>query len=613
MCPSFPHARRTIALKFGVPECCLIVAAGYFNFIGMEEGRHASNASLDSMELGKDIMLKEDHISSNLVESAGFGSSDSCLPGTPRRGYQAGGQKRILNINSKNKMHKRNKRKKTNRSPSLGYTIQQGEDMLLLISNNPEWKVRKRKKTTKTRNRHPSAQMKRQILKVGVKCKAHIRKVKVTELNSHEHEFDDRWGQGLPLEVLVNIFRLVVKSQGPVPFLCRAARVCRLWSNAAAHPALWSSVAIGYCWIEPGKTQSPKMQLKVQDTISWLAQNRFMQLKEFHLSNWKKHVDYVVQIVSQHCHLLSALKLSHCSGLTEKAFQSLGRHCPSLESIDVQHSEVQIESLVSFLEMRGSQIREILFSYGNRSDRLFSALAGGCCPELKLLEINTKLNSGYCQLPICIQALQSGCPKLQVFRMLNVTAVPKTAKRGPCSTSGFPHLEELCIASSSVSVIMDHDLITLLHGSPRLRVLDLRGCARITTMALSSLPCQELECLYWGLYSNSNSMVTSKKGIQQLTEKWSRTLRELDLSSQPFSEQDLEVAMGNLAHSIGADGLRSLNLSGTKITLNALRSIVSHCSELNYLNLSSCRYLPRGLKRIYRSQEDIQQLFEKLL
>uniref|UniRef100_A0A0E9RAD6 F-box domain-containing protein n=1 Tax=Anguilla anguilla TaxID=7936 RepID=A0A0E9RAD6_ANGAN len=61
--------------------------------------------------------------------------------------------------------------------------------------------------------------------------------------------------------------------------------------------------------------------------------------------------------------------------------------------------------------------------------------------------------------------------------------------------------------------------------------------------------------------------------------------------------------MGNLAHSTGADGLRSLNLSGTKITSNVLRSIISHCSELNYLNLSSCRYLPRGLKRVYRSQE----------
>lgn len=38
----------------------------------------------------------------------------------------------------------------------------------------------------------------------------------------------------------------------------------------------------------------------------------------------------------------------------------------------------------------------------------------GCCPELRSLAINTHLNSGFSQLPICIPALQIGCPKLQV-------------------------------------------------------------------------------------------------------------------------------------------------------------------------------------------------------
>ncbi|XP_035286466.1 F-box/LRR-repeat protein 6 [Anguilla anguilla] len=578
----------------------------------MEEASH-NVSKLDRLERGEEILPNEDYIPPSFVESAGPGDSDSCPPGTSGRGDRAGSKKRSVKMKSSIKIGKTNKRKKVNRTPSLGYTIQQGEDMLLIISNDPTWKVWKRKKTKEGRSKLRTARVKRETSKVGVKGKVNTQNVKFeAAVLSHEHEAYDRWGQNLPVEVLVNIFKLVVKKEGPIPFLCRAARVCHLWSGAATHPVLWSSVAIGYCWIEPGKTQSPKMQLKVQDTIRWLAENRFSQLREFHLCHWKKHVDYVVQVVSQHCPQLSELMLSHCSVLTEKAFQNLGKNCPSLESINMQHSEVQVEGLVSFLEMHGSQIRKILFSYGAKSDRLLTALAGGCCPELKLLEINTKLNSGYCQLPICIQALQSGCPKLQVFRMLNVTAMPKTARRGPCSASGFPLLEELCIASSSMSFIMDQDLITLLHGSPRLRVLDLRGCARITAMALSTLPCQELECLFWGLYSSSNSMTSSKKGIHLLTEKWSHTLQELDLSSQPFSEQDLEVAMGNLAHSTGADGLRSLNLSGTKITSNVLRSIISHCSELNYLNLSSCRYLPRGLKRVYRSQEDIQQLLDKL-
>lgn len=80
-----------------------------------------------------------------------------------------------------------------------------------------------------------------------------------------------------------------------------------------------------------------------------------------------------------------------------------------------------------------------------------------------------------------------------------------------------------------------------------------------------------LECLYWGLYFNSNVMVASNKGIHMLTQKWSHSLQELDLTNQPFSEEDMEIAMGHLAHGTGADSFRSLNLSGTKITSSAIR------------------------------------------
>ncbi|KAI1902014.1 hypothetical protein AGOR_G00040350 [Albula goreensis] len=571
-----------------------------------------SNNKEDLKEEGEEILPNVDRSSSSIAESSGANSTESIPVRTLERGDRAGSKKRAGEMKKRMHIDAKNKRKRKSKSihpPTRGYTIQEGEDMLLVITNDPMRNTFKRRKTVVRKAKAPKARVKRKTSKAGIKEKAHMQIKSVTDDSDEGY---DRWGQHLPVEVLVNIFRLVVKQEGAIPFLCRAARVCQLWNGAAANPVLWCSVAIGYCWIEPGKTQLPRTELKIQDTIRWLSQNRFSQLREFSLSHWKKNVDHALQAVSEHCPQLSLLKLSYCSGVTEKSFQSLGRNSPLLESIDIQYSEVQSEGLINFLENHGSQIRKILFTYGVKSDRILTVLAGGCCPELKLLEINTKLDSGYCQLPICIQALQSGCPKLQVFRMLNVTAMPKTARKGHCSTSGFPHLEELCIASSSLSFIMDSDLITLLHGSPNLRVLDLRGCARITATALSTLPCQELECLYWGLYFSSNSMMSSKKGIHLLTEKWNRTLQELDLSSQPFSENDLEVAMGDLAHSTGAERLRSLNLSGTKITSNALRSIIGQCSGLSYLNLSSCRHLPRGLKRVYRDQEDIQNLLDKL-
>ncbi|XP_023659714.1 F-box/LRR-repeat protein 6 [Paramormyrops kingsleyae] len=517
---------------------------------------------------------------------------------------------------------KKKKKTKLYRRPKVNYTVQEGEDMLFVISNinnydsiwKPKRKARKRKNTSGGKTKLPPAKIKTQMAKPQMKKKVMPgQEAALVPVRHCAEGEDDSWSRNLPVELLVNIFQLVLNQEGAIPFLCRAARVCQLWNSAAANPILWRRVSIGYCWTEPGKTQLPKTEMKIKNTVSWLAQNRFAQLRDFALCHWKKHVDYVVQVVSQFCPHLTSLKLTYCTGMTEKAFQDLGTYCPSLETINVQYSEFQIDGLVTYLETFGSRLRKILFTYGCKIDRLLSVIAKGCCPGLTLLEINTKLDSGFCQLPICIPSLQSSCPQLQIFRMLNVTPVMKTTRKAPRISTGFPQLIELCLATSSVSFMTDQHLNSVLHGSPNLRILDLRGCTRITTDILSVLPCEGLECLYWGLYFSSNNMVSSKKGIHLLTQKWSRTLRELDLTCQPFSEEDLEIAMANLAHGTGAELLQSLNLSSTKVSKSALRAIISQCTKLKYLNLTSCRYLPRGLKRVYRCQEDIHQLLDKIV
>lgn len=69
-----------------------------------------------------------------------------------------------------------------------------------------------------------------------------------------------------------------------------------------------------------------------------------------------------------------------------------------------------------------------------------------------------------------------------------------------------------------------------------------------------------------------------------LTEKWSGTLQELDITNHIFTEEDLEIAMSYLAQSTNADSLRSLNLSGTKITAPVLRyTLNSHKSQFKYM------------------------------
>ncbi|XP_070778367.1 F-box/LRR-repeat protein 6 [Enoplosus armatus] len=518
---------------------------------------------------------------------------------------------------------KKQKKARVSRPAPLGYTVHQGEDMLLVISSStsqydgsawtPPKKGSKKKKLTKGKRKAIQNKKKKTVHAKPKLANTPIAKEKEdTNLFVPQKATDHRWGESLPEEVLINIFQMVVVQDGAVPFLCRVGRVCRLWNAAASSPVLWRKVTVGHCWIAPGKNQLPKTEKMIKGTFDWLAQNRFSQLRDFSLCHWTKNVSYAVEVLSQFCPHLRSLKLSYCTGLTAGAFLSLGLHSRSLQSINLQYSEFQVDGLLEYLENHGSQIKQILFTHGLKNDKLLSAITRGCCPDLELLEVNTKLDSKDCELPVCIQALQMACPKLKTFRMLNVRPLHKTMRNGANSTLGFPLLEELCIATTSYSYMTDKDLRDILFGSTRLRVLDLRGCSRITPSGLATLPCLELECLFWGQYFSSNVGLSSPKaGLHMVTQKWSKTLQQLDIANQLFTAEDLEVAMSHLAQATEADTLRSLNLSGTRITPPALRSVIGQMTALKYLNLSSCRYLPRGVKRIYRGQEEIRQLLDK--
>ena len=47
-----------------------------------------------------------------------------------------------------------------------------------------------------------------------------------------------------------------------------------------------------------------------------------------------------MQVVSQSCPQLASLNLSYCTGVTSQAFLSLAENSPSLQSINMQYSEV---------------------------------------------------------------------------------------------------------------------------------------------------------------------------------------------------------------------------------------------------------------------------------
>uniref|UniRef100_A0A3P8THI5 F-box domain-containing protein n=1 Tax=Amphiprion percula TaxID=161767 RepID=A0A3P8THI5_AMPPE len=475
--------------------------------------------------------------------------SDRKEDGAPSGRGEDGPQTKKASLKrTRNTKAKKTKKPRVSRTFQPGYTVHEGEDMLFVISSStsqynysawvPKKKGRRKKAAAGGKLKGTQVKTKKAVrAKPKLENKPVTKEEEVVDLFVPQRKSDHRWGQSLPEELLINIFKMVVDQDGAVPFLCRVGRVCRLWNVAASSPVLWHRVTVGHCWVAPGRNQLPQTEMKVKDTLTWLAEHRSV-------------------IISNRLKPDSGINTTHCS---------------------------------------------------------FIPLLKGCCPDLELLEVNTELDSKDCELPVCIQALQISCPKLKTFRMLNVRPRHKAMRTGTDLPSGFPLLEELCIATTHYSYMRDKDLLDILFDSPKLRVLDLRGCLRITPAGLAMLPCLELECLFWGQYFSRHLSTSPVRGLHMVTQKWSQTLRQLDIANHPFPEEDLELAMSHLAQATEADRLHSLNLSGTKITPQALRSVIGQATALDYLNLSSCRYLPRGAKRIYRGQEDVRQLLNKLV
>ncbi|XP_078392340.1 F-box/LRR-repeat protein 6 [Cetorhinus maximus] len=514
--------------------------------------------------------------------------------------------------------------RRTARWNTTDYTVHDTDnDMLLIISNENRVQRRPRKLAGKKSNRklntqHSSHKNKVSLGNAGMKeaiSKSLAGQDKLTdsELEPEKTEVLDRWGQELPIEVLVHIFHYVVSSNGAVPFLCRMARVCHLWYGAAANPKLWQKVTISYCWTDSGKKLVPPIQRKIQNTLNWLRDNRFTQLREFSLCHWNNLVSYTMKTITESCPHLVSLRLTNCTGVTSDVFEALVTHCRKLESLNLQHSVVDTAAVVNFLEAAGSNLKQLCVTYSSRLHNIFNAIVAGCCTELRLLEVNTEIKQTNPYFQFCIEMLQAGCPKLQVLRLLNLTWFPKACTMIVSPEVGFSELEELCLATSSFSLVTDEVLVKLLHLSSRLRTLDLRGCYRITSAGLQLLPCRDLARLFLGLYCSTTTLLLAKQGSEQMALKWKHSLEELDLTGQCYNEKDLELAMEILAGPEGNHLLRSLNLAGTKVTLDAIRVVVSSSPNLIYLNLTSCRCLPRGLKRIYRGQDEISQFVNRLL
>ncbi|XP_046398917.1 F-box/LRR-repeat protein 6 [Ischnura elegans] len=423
------------------------------------------------------------------------------------------------------------------------------------------------------------------------------------------------WGSKLPKDFLCNVFWMVTREEGCVPFMFRMSQVCHLWRDVALTPKLWHSLDLSSPLIED-RVKSDQLRLH------WLLQNRCALTQELGLGGWKvSGIPAALEEIATNCPELRGINLSSWTRLGSDSLRSLVEACPQLSRIDISginmesnnpRSAVSLSSLLSLTEFMGERLTQLILASNKLAglSQIVIAIATHC-PCLEVLDLSNVRTLAHTTAPIAIERLQEGCQRLRVLRITNsqVSLAQATLKE-QASSPGFPNLEELSIAvdgrgCSQVPVVDNSSLERILKTSHQLRLLDVRGCTRVSDSSLVRVPAWDLEHLFLsGCYA---TRPTGGDGLELIARKWVHSLVEVDLAWSTATDA-LDAAIYALADKEYQSPLRVLNLCGSSVSLGPIQALLNSCPHLCSLNLSSCRALPRGMKRLYQSAAEIDSL-----
>uniref|UniRef100_A0A1B6IH04 F-box domain-containing protein n=2 Tax=Proconiini TaxID=565685 RepID=A0A1B6IH04_9HEMI len=432
------------------------------------------------------------------------------------------------------------------------------------------------------------------------------------EIDEYEEPLEQSpWGDRMPKKILNNIFYMVTKIEGCVPFLVRMSRVCRLWRDVAVSPHLWYHIDLASTWCRD--------RVKNDRTFQWLCENRLAQVQELNLGGWSfTGIPSVLDKMATSCVKLQGLGLSGLQGLSLDNIKFLVSNCPYLERLDLSsinpelnspRSAVSMASLLYLAQTMGERLTHLILANNKLAGvpQILTAIATHC-PNLQVLDLANVRTVAQTTAYIHIEKLQEGCPSLRVLRLTNSQlALSPVSFNEQATSQGFPQLEELSVAGvveglTSQPYIDDEALQRIIKSSKKLRLLDVRGCNKVSDSSLVRVPAWDLEHIFL-----SGCYVTrlNDSGLELIVKKWSHSLVEVDLAWSTATEP-LDAAITALAEQGGSSRLRTLDLCGSSVSLEPVRAVLTKCPLLSSINLSSCRALPRGMKRLYQGLPLVQ-------
>uniref|UniRef100_A0A034VHH8 F-box/LRR-repeat protein 6 n=1 Tax=Bactrocera dorsalis TaxID=27457 RepID=A0A034VHH8_BACDO len=421
------------------------------------------------------------------------------------------------------------------------------------------------------------------------------------------------WGARIPQEILFKIFEILVDREGCLPTLCRLGRVCTLWRNVALTPSLWKTMDLS-TWI--------KDKYRTELKLKWFVDNRCSECTELNVANWKmSDINCFLNKLAVGCPNLTSITLSGWKGFTSDHLAYLAENMQKLERLDLSSVNVEMnasksavgpQSLCNALQIMNKRLTHLYLAHNRLAGipQIVATLATHC-PNLVNLDLSNVTTQATSHGIFHIEKLQHGCPKLKVLRVTNshITWGNATLQEA-MDSPGFPELEELSVAAltDECRVIGDDHLQRILKTSSKLKLLDVRGCARLTHESLIRLPAWDIKHLFLSFCSVTRDVGS---GLELIASKWAHSLIELDLAWANV-QQPLDNALRALAEKGSESPLAHLNLCGSSVSDEAVKEILANCAHMSSINLSSCRGLPRGVKRLMQGQQELQELREVL-
>ncbi|QQP35241.1 Uncharacterized protein FKW44_023405 [Caligus rogercresseyi] len=231
------------------------------------------------------------------------------------------------------------------------------------------------------------------------------------------------------------------------------------------------------------------------------------------------------------------------------------------------------------------------FVFKALSDLTLSFFPDKYC-NLRELDISNITTTSRDTILINMEKFQKGCPLLRALNcnhtMISLSETPIKEQRLQIAVDSRGYFDGMD----------DSQIERILKKSDRLKHLDIRGCQRVSDSCLIRLPTWDIEHL---ILSGCSAASASPDGLELMVRKWADKLLEMEVSSTP-GERAVNYAVEAF---VEADT--------TKINLKPLTRLLKNCPSLEYLNLSSCRGLARGMKRLYQTRPDIIKLRTEII